>query len=89
MAVSITVQDTPNPNARRFLVDKPVQEQARGRFYTDAGRTDDPLARTLLGVDGVAGVMLLPTSVTVNKTNEASWDPVEAAARAALEDYFS
>lgn len=89
MAVEITVQETPNPAARRFVVDKPVQEQSRGRFYTDAADADDELATVLLEVSGVERVMLLPTSVTVNKADEASWDDVEPAARAALEDYFA
>lgn len=89
MTVEITVQETPNPAARRFVLDKPVQDQTRGRFFTDPGESDDELATSLLELDGVAGVMLLPTSVTVNKTDEASWDDVEPAARAALEGYFA
>lgn len=89
MAVEITVQETPNPDARRFVLNKPVQEEARGRFYTDADTADDALAQALLHVDGVEGAMLLPTSVTVNKAADASWDTVEPAARAALEAYFA
>lgn len=89
MAVEISVQDTPNPDARRFVLDKPVQEEPRGRFFTDPASTDDSLAKTLLELDGVSGVMMLPTSVTVNKNGDASWDAVEPSARAALEDYFA
>lgn len=86
--MDISVQETPNPQARRFVLDQPVQEESRGRFFTDAASTDDPLARELLGLDGVEGAMLLPTSVTVNKEAEAAWDDVEPAVRAALEAYF-
>lgn len=86
--MDITVQETPNPDARRFVLDKPVQEESRGRFFTDASTADDSLARTLLELDGVEGAMLLPTSVTINKTAGATWDEVEPAARAALEAYF-
>lgn len=89
MTVEINVQDTPNPDARRFVLDKPVQEQPRGRFFTDADSADDALAKRLLELDGVAGAMLLPTSVTLNKDGDASWDDVEPAARAALEAYFA
>lgn len=89
MAIDITVQDTPNPDARRFVLDKPVQEQPRGRFFTDADSADDALAKRLLEIEGVAGAMLLPTSITLNKDGDASWDEVEPAARAALEDYFA
>lgn len=89
MTVDISVQDTPNPDARRFVLDKPVQEQPRGRFFTDADSADDALAKRLLELDGVAGAMFLPTSITLNKDGDASWDEVEPAARAALEDYFA
>lgn len=88
MAVTVTVQETPNPAARRFLVDKPVQEESRGRFYKDADQADDPLARQLLGMEGVDGVMFLPTSVTVNKTDAASWDDLEPRVREALDAHF-
>lgn len=89
MSVDITVQETPNPAARRFVLDKPVQEETRGRFYTDADEADDELATSLLELDGVSRVMLLPTSVTVTKTDDASWPDVEASARQALEAYFA
>ena len=89
MTVEITVQDTPNPDARRFVLDKPVQEEPRGRFFTDPAATDDALAKSLLELDGVSGAMMLPTSVTINKAGDASWDEVEPAARAALESYFA
>ncbi len=89
MSVEITVQETPNPAARRFVLDKPVQEETRGRFYTDPDDADDELATSLLRLDGVSRVMLLPTSVTVTKVEDASWQDVEASARQALEDYFA
>ena len=89
MTVTVTVQETPNPNARRFLLDRPVQEEPRGRFYTEAATAEDPLAKALLDVKGVAGVMLLPTSVTVNKAPATHWEQAEPAIRQALERYFA
>lgn len=89
MAVSITVQQTPNPNARRFLLSHPVQETSRGRFFTaDADVQEEPLVGDLLAIDGVEGVLLLPSSVTVNKDNNASWEDVEPSVRDALERHF-
>jgi len=89
VTVEISVQDTPNPDARRFVLDKPVQDEPRGRFFTDPADTDDALAKTLLELDGVTGAMLLPTSITLNKAGDASWEAIEPAARAALEGYFA
>lgn len=88
MAVTVTVQETPNPAARRFLVDRPLQDEARGRFYKDADQADDPLAERLLGLEGVEGVMFLPSSVTVNKTEAASWEQLEPVVRETLDAHF-
>ncbi len=89
MTVDVRVQDTPNPNARRFLLDQPVQQEARGRFFTDPASADHPLAKALLALDGVTAVLLLPNSVTVTKAEAASWTEVEPSARAALEDFYA
>lgn len=89
MAVNVTVQETPNPQARRFVVDRPVQDESRGRFFTDPGSADDPLAARLLAAEGVTAVLLLPTSVTVTKEPGAAWDDVEPVAQQALEGHFS
>jgi NFU1 iron-sulfur cluster scaffold homolog, mitochondrial len=89
MTIAVRTESTPNPLARRFLLDRPVQEQPRGRAFTDAATADDPLARALLELDGVERVMLLPTSVTVTRSEAASWDELGPATVAQLEAYFS
>src|SRR2546430_17061329 len=88
MPVRITPQDTPNPNARRVVLDRPVQEGPRGRYYTDPTTCDDPLARAILEAEGVVGVMLLPNSVTVSKANEASWERLQPLVGQSIHGYF-
>lgn len=85
--VSITVQETPNPNARRFMLDVAVQDASRGRFFKREDDVDDPFAEEVLRVFGVEAVMLLPGSVTVNKDPQASWDNIEKAVRDAIERF--
>lgn len=82
-------EETPNPNSRRYLVDRVVQDQPKGRFFPSPKEADDPLARSLFEVEGVAAVMLLPASVTVTKTASASWEVVDAAAQRTIVEYFS
>jgi len=89
MAVTINVEETPNPNARRYILDQPVQEQSKGRYFKAGDEADDPLAKSLLAVEGTDSVMLLPKSVTVNKRNDQTWDLVDPAARKAIENHFS
>lgn len=89
MTTTVNVQETPNPEARRFVVDQPVQDETRGRFFTSAEQAaDEPLAHRLLTTEGVAAVLLLPTSVTVTKAGEASWEDVEQRAREILAEHF-
>lgn len=89
MPVNVTVQETPNPQARRFVVDQPVQDASRGRFFTSVDEAaEEPLVHRLLSADGVAAVLLLPTSVTVTKDAGASWDEVEVTARGILSEHL-
>lgn len=87
--VVVRSEGTPNPNSRRYLVDRAVQEQSKGRFFPSAQEADHPLARSLFEVEGVAAVMLLPASVTVTKSASASWDVVDAAAQRTIEQHFA
>jgi hypothetical protein len=87
--MDVRVQPTPNPNARRFLLDRPVQAEPRGRSFKDPATAADPLAARLLSVDGVAAVMLLPGSVTVTKEPAATWEEVEPRIRETLEEHFT
>jgi hypothetical protein len=87
--VSVRSEATPNPNARRFLVDRTVQEQPKGRFFSSPEQADDPLARSLFELEGVAAVMLLPASVTVTKTASASWDVVDEGAQRTIQQHFA
>jgi hypothetical protein len=89
MGVIVRTEEPPNPNARRYVLNRPVQEQSKGRFFMNADSSDEPLVRSLFALEGVEGVMFLPNSVTVNKTNAASWDALDAAAREAIESYFA
>lgn len=88
MTVKIRMEETPNPNARRYVIDRPVQQAAKGRFFT-SGDAGEPLVEALFGVPGVAGVLLLPNSVTINKTPGSDWEMVDPSTRSTLESYFS
>ena len=88
MPVRMPPQDTPNPNARRLVLDRPVQVDSRGRYFMDPRACDDPLARAILEVEGVVGVMLLPNSVTVNKANEAFWEQLQPLVVQKIHGYF-
>jgi hypothetical protein len=79
------VQPTPNPNAMKFVLDRPVADQPRSFFDADAAR-GDALAEKLFAIDGVTSVLMLGDFVTVNKRADARWPGVTKAVRRVLEE---
>lgn len=87
--LTIRMEETPNPNARRYVLNRPVQDEPKGRFFTDPQSSDEPLVGALFALEGISSVMLLPNSITINKEADRDWAVLDAASRAALESYFS
>ena len=73
----LEIQPTPNPNAAKFILDRPVSEQPTS-FLNAASAVGHPLASRLFTVPGVTSVLLLGDFVTVNKSPEAKWDDIVA-----------
>lgn len=84
----VQIEHTPNPNSHRFLVDRRLQEQPRGRMFRRGDDVDDPLAGTLLQIEGVETVMLLPDSVTVTKADGVEWETLDEVAKGKIEDHL-
>jgi len=87
--INIRSEETPNPNARRYLVNRGVQDQAKGRFFVSGAQTQEPLADALLAVEGITAAMLLPGSVTVTKENGTTWESIEPAALGVIEQQLA
>ena len=83
----VRVQSTPNPNAMKFSLDRPVVDGNTSRTIgsADAAR-GDPLAEPLFAIAGVASVFMVADFVTVIKAPDASWDVLVPAIVAALEN---
>jgi len=79
----LEIQPTPNPNAAKFILDRPVSEQPTS-FLTAASAAGHPLAERLFGVSGVTSVLLLGDFVTVNKSPDVKWDDVVAGVQVVL-----
>ncbi len=79
----LEIQPTPNPNAAKFILDRPVSEQPTS-FLNVASAAGHPLGSRLFAVPGVTSVLLLGDFVTVNKSPGAKWDDVVAGVQAVL-----
>ena len=77
------IQSTPNPNAAKFVVDRPVTEKPVSILHPGDAE-QHPLARRLFEIPGVCAVLLLGDFVTVNKTPDAKWPAIKAQVKRVL-----
>jgi len=80
----IEIQPTPNPNAAKFVLDRPVSQQPMS-FFNSSAANDYPLAKKLFAIPGVSSLLLLGDFITINKSPDARWDDITDAARRVLE----
>ena len=84
MAFSVVeVQPTPNPNALKFMLDRPITEQPTS-FFNASAADDHPIASRLFAIPGVSSLLLLGDFVTVNKSPDASWPAIKTRVRQVL-----
>ena len=81
----IEVQFTPNPNALKFVLSRPVTDQPISFFSADAAK-GHPVASLLFAIDGVCSVLLLNDFVTVNKQPQAAWKSIRPRVSRVLAD---
>ena len=81
----IEIQPTPNPNAAKFVLDRPVTQQPMSFFNASAAK-DHPLAKDLFAIPGVSSLLLLGDFITINKSPQTDWDDITEQARKVLSD---
>ncbi len=73
--VLIRVQATPNPNAWKFVLDKPVLNEGKATYSTPDEAAGNRLAIDLLSLEGVKQVHFFQNVITV--THRIDMDPEE------------
>jgi NFU1 iron-sulfur cluster scaffold homolog, mitochondrial len=68
------IQETPNPNAVKFILKEPVSHGTSHSFKSAVDAEDDILAKSLFDIDEVVSVFYMDKMITVEKTDEAEWD---------------
>lgn len=84
---SVRVEETPNPHAAKFVLNRSVGPQGR-TYRGDPAAADVPWARALLSIPGVVGLYGVNSFISVNKKPDASWETIVPAAEAALRQAF-
>ena len=83
--MSVVAHPTPNPNALKFTVDVDV---GGPKTFVDAADADDPVARSILEIEGVTSVFMTADFVTLSKTADSDWASISPAAIAILESAY-
>jgi len=68
------IQETPNPNAVKFILKEAVSHGTSHSFKSREAVHDDGLAKSLFEIDDVVSVFYMDKMITVEKTDEAEWD---------------
>ncbi|MGD9562123.1 MAG: NifU family protein [Pyrinomonadaceae bacterium] len=70
------IQETPNPNAVKFILKEPVSYGTSHSFKTIDAAADDKLASSIFAVGEVESVFYMDKMITVEKSDEAEWDEI-------------
>jgi hypothetical protein len=79
----LEIQPTPNPNAAKFVLDRPVSQQPMSFFNSSAAK-DYPLAKMLFAIPGVSSLLMLGDFITINKSPDTHWDDIIDRAKGVL-----
>ena len=81
---------TPNPNSIKWVLSQAVADVVSSASFTEAVAAEiSPLASAILELEGVDGVFLGPTFVTVTKTETAEWTELAAPIVAAIKAWVA
>lgn len=70
------IQETPNPNAVKFILKEPVSYGTSHSFKNIEDAESDLLAKSIFAIGDVVSVFYMDKMITVEKTDEADWDEV-------------
>ena len=68
------IEETPNPNAVKFILREPVSNGVAKQYGSADQAEGDPLAKSLFEVGHVVSVFYMDRMITIEKDEEADWD---------------
>jgi Fe-S cluster biogenesis protein NfuA len=70
------IQETPNPNAVKFILKEAVSHGTSHSFKTRDDAVGNQLAESLFDVGNVLSVFYMDKMITVEKSDEVEWDDI-------------
>ncbi|HEX5874453.1 MAG TPA: NifU family protein [Pyrinomonadaceae bacterium] len=68
------IEETPNPNAVKFILREPVSNGVARQYGSADLAENDPLAKSLFDIGHVVSVFYMDRMITVEKDDEGDWD---------------
>ena len=68
------IEETPNPNAVKFILREPVSSGVARQYGSADLAQNDPLAKSLFDIGNVVSVFYMDNMITVEKDAEGDWD---------------
>lgn len=68
------IEETPNPNAVKFILREPVSNGVAKQYGSANQAEDDALAKSLFDVGHVVSVFYMDRMITIEKDDEGDWD---------------
>ena len=85
----IHIENTPNPNALKFLSEKKISSVGTQEFQkADIKKINNYFIKNLLNLDGVELVLVSENFLSVKKNEKISWDSLRPSIVSSLNDYF-
>ncbi len=85
----IHIENTPNPNALKFLSEKKISSVGTQEFQkVNIKKINNYFIKNLLNLDGVELVLVSENFLSVKKNEKISWDSLKPSIISSLNDYF-
>lgn len=80
----VAVEMTPNPSARKFVLDETILDAGSRHYDHPPLESEDLLAARIFGLTGVVSVFFMGNFITVDKTEDVTWEAVRDVVQAAV-----
>ena len=85
----IQIENTPNPNALKFLSEKQLSEVETQEFQKkDLSKIKNEFVKNILNFDGVELVLISKNFMSVKKDEKTSWEILKPTIISSINDYF-
>ena len=87
--VSVHVAETPNPQSRKFIMNRTLLTEGGVSFHRPPREEDPILVQVLFDVPGIRSLFFIGNFCTVTREPEATWDGLESEVGKRLQAYLA